>query len=265
MNRPHAIAAAADNQVLESTLLYILSCINPVAEDRLRRQRTLDDLALLIRNVPTFKDTTIRPFGSFVSGIYSKWGDLDISLDLPTNSNAADSNTKKLKLRALRKLMHVVKNRSFGIHVEFIPSARVPILKFKSRRYNIECDISVDNHVGLSKSTFLLWITQKDKRIHDLVLLIKEWAKAHKINDPKSRTLNSYSLCLLVIFHLQTCEPAILPPLREIFGFTNLCDVIGIERTSQRYMHAYMASIASYRSSNRSSLSKLLISFFEKV
>lgn len=55
MNRPHAIAAAADNQVLESTLLYILSCINPVAEDRLRRQRTLDDLALLIRNVPTFK------------------------------------------------------------------------------------------------------------------------------------------------------------------------------------------------------------------
>lgn len=93
---------------------------------------------------------------------------------------------------------------------------------------------------------------------------IKEWAKAHKINDPKSRTLNSYSLCLMVIFHLQTCEPAILPPLREIFGFTNLCDVIGMERTSQQYMNAYMMAIAAYRSSNRSSLSELLISFFAK-
>lgn len=32
---------------------------------------------------------------------------------------------------------------------------------------------------------------------------IKEWAKAKAINDPKNGTLNSYSLCLLVIFHFQ--------------------------------------------------------------
>lgn len=32
---------------------------------------------------------------------------------------------------------------------------------------------------------------------------VKEWAKAHHINDSKSGTLNSYSLSLLVIFHFQ--------------------------------------------------------------
>lgn len=97
---------------------------------------------------------------------------MDISLDLPTNSNAAGSDIKKLKLRALRKLMNAIKHKGFGIRIEFIPNARVPVLKFQSRPYNIERDISVDNHVGLSKSMFLLWITQKDKRIHDLVLLV---------------------------------------------------------------------------------------------
>ncbi|KAI3887949.1 hypothetical protein MKW92_036705 [Papaver armeniacum] len=47
---------------------------------------------------------------------------------------------------------------------------------------------------------------------------IKEWAKSQQINDPKNGTLNSYSLCLLVIFHLQTCEPAISPPLKDIYS-----------------------------------------------
>ena len=38
---------------------------------------------------------------------------------------------------------------------------------------------------------------------HNLSFQIKEWAKAQKINDPKSGSLNSYSLCLLVLFHFQ--------------------------------------------------------------
>lgn len=32
---------------------------------------------------------------------------------------------------------------------------------------------------------------------------VKEWAKVYNINNPKSGTLNSYSLCLLVVFHFQ--------------------------------------------------------------
>lgn len=98
----------------------------------------------------------------------------------------------------------------------------------------------------------------------------KEWAKAQNINDPKSGTLNSFSLCLLVIFHFQvlfplvqpssfflphnfasivllftsgiseisfltcvaasifqTCEPAILPPLKEICGGNIVDDIAG--------------------------------------
>lgn len=93
------------------------------------------------------------------------------------------------------------------------------------------------------------------KSQHHVSLQVKEWAKAQNINDPKKGTLNSYSLCLLVIFHFQvsfliqdlisklfftytsakftdyshslplislfyiyqTCVPAILPPLKEIY------------------------------------------------
>ncbi|RVX13892.1 Protein HESO1 [Vitis vinifera] len=53
------------------------------------------------------------------------------------------------------------------------------------------------------KSKFLFWISGIDGRFRDLVLLVKEWARAHDINNSKTGTLNSYSLSLLVVFHLQ--------------------------------------------------------------
>ncbi|XP_004306520.1 PREDICTED: uncharacterized protein LOC101291859 [Fragaria vesca subsp. vesca] len=96
---------------------------------------------------------------------------------------------------------------------QFIPQSRVPILLVKSKLNDISCDISVNNLKAQMKSKLLLWINDIDPHFHDMVLLVKEWAKAHNINNSKFGTFNSYSLSLLVVFHFQTCAPAILPPL----------------------------------------------------
>ncbi len=53
-----------------------------------------------------------------------------------------------------------------------IPRARVPILKFKSSRQSIACDVSVDNLQGQMKSKLLLWISAVDGRFRDMVLLV---------------------------------------------------------------------------------------------
>ncbi|KAL1544706.1 polynucleotide adenylyltransferase [Salvia divinorum] len=114
-----------------------------------------------------------------------------------------------------------------GFHrVKFISNARVPIVKFEGN-FNISCDLSVNNLSGQMKSKILFWITGIDNRFRDLVLLVKEWAKTHHINDLKSRTLNSYCLSLLVLFHFQTLEPAILPPLVEIYPGNMADDLTG--------------------------------------
>jgi len=119
-------------------------------------------------------------------------------------------------------------------YMEFIPTARVPILQYMSNHFGISCDVSINNYPGQIKSIILYWICTMDERFGDMVLLVssmyplmffpfcchstlasprlmardyslqvKEWAKAQNINDPKNGTLNSYSLCLLVIFHFQ--------------------------------------------------------------
>ncbi|KAG6514235.1 hypothetical protein ZIOFF_024582 [Zingiber officinale] len=102
--------------------------------------------------------------------------------------------------------------------VEYIPNARVPLLKYISKQHNISFDVSVNNHLGVMKSNVLKWLSKIDDRFRDTILVLKEWAKAQDINDPKSRSLSSYALCLLVIFHFQTYKPPIFPLLRAIIN-----------------------------------------------
>ncbi|KAI3937947.1 hypothetical protein MKX01_027874 [Papaver californicum] len=156
--------------------------------------------------------------------------------------------------------------------VDFTPEARVPILAVANNRNNIHCDISINNWKGLINSKFLSWITQIDGRFRDMVLLINEWAKLRDINSPKDGTLNSYSLSLLVIFHFQTCEPAIFPPLKDIYAGNIMKDFRGgrLTVTEERNIHETCnANIERFKRNltnvNKSSLSELFVSFFQKI
>ena len=70
---------------------------------------------------------------------------------------------------------------------------------------------------------------------------------------------------------MQTCVPAILPPLGEIYPRSAVDDLKGVRKTAEESIaQLSAANIARFksgssRSVNRSSLSELLVSFFAKV
>ncbi|XP_068636009.1 protein HESO1-like isoform X2 [Aristolochia californica] len=211
----------AGSSVLESALQEILIVVKPSEDDRLTRLNVINKLKIIVQTVKGLRGATVEPYGSFISNLYSKWGDLDITVEPLSTSSSVGRRRKQyllwnimraLKIRGVRKL-------------EFIPRARVPILKF-----------------------------------------VKEWAKAQGINDPKNGTFNSYSLTLLVIFHFQTCEPSILPPLMSIFD-GNIADLIGM-RSHASIETTCAENIARFKREryrrNQSTLSELFVSFFEK-
>ncbi|KAJ3668935.1 hypothetical protein LUZ60_010885 [Juncus effusus] len=252
----------------------ILSVIKPSENDNANRVGAINELKGVIVSATDTRFSTIssgfsvNPYGSYVSNLYSKKSDLDISVDILGLGNQRE---------ALLVVMKALERTGIACNINFIPEARVPVLSYKSKRYNVSCDVTIDNLTAQIKSKILSKISTLDSRFQDLVLLVKEWAKMKNINDPKSGTLNSYSLCFLVIFHLQTCDPPILPPLCEIYK-GNLCaDLAGfgilrgvlpqavrckVEEICDRNI-AKLKSQA-YGSKNKSSLSQLLTSFIEK-
>ncbi|KAM3333691.1 hypothetical protein ACQJBY_028664 [Aegilops geniculata] len=208
--------------ILEKCIEDVFSVIKPTEDDRNKRLDTIQEVVNIIYSAGDLGDVAVKPFGSFVSNLYAKSGDLDVSVEL---SNDPDSVTTKKKRKALRvkrinalsEIRRVLQIKGVARDVQFIPTARVPVVKYVSNKFGISCDISIDNYPGRIKSRVLYWFNILDVRFGDMVLLVKEWAKAQNINDPKNGTLNSYSLCLLVIFHFQTCTPAILPHMNEFF------------------------------------------------
>ncbi|KAF3433654.1 hypothetical protein FNV43_RR24757 [Rhamnella rubrinervis] len=254
---------------LEPSLNEILAAIKPLHDDRVTRFQIIDELRGLVQSLEILRGATVEPFGSFASNLYSHGADLDISIDLYSGSFISTAG-KKHKLNLLRHLIKAMKQRGGWHKLQFIPNARVPILKVESNLQNISCDISIDNLQGQMKSKFLLWINDIDARFRDMVFLVKEWAKAHNINNPKTGTFNSYSLSLLVIFHFQTCVPAIFPPLKDIYPGNIADDLTGLRADAERHIAETCAvNILRFKSNkqravNRTSLSELFISFLEK-
>lgn len=255
--------------VLEPTLKDILEVIKPLREDWAVRSKIIEELKDVVESVESLRGATVEPFGSFVSNLFTRWGDLDISVVL-SNGSYISSAGKKRKQNLLGELLRALRQKGGWRRLQFVPNARVPILKFESGHQSISCDISIDNLQGQMKSKFLFWINQIDRRFRTMVLLVKEWAKAHNINNPKAGSLNSFSLSLLVIFHFQTCVPAILPPLREIYPRNVVDDLTGVRTVAEEHIkeicNANISRFMSdkYRAVNRSSLSELFISFLAK-
>uniref|UniRef100_A0A0D9V7R3 Poly(A) RNA polymerase mitochondrial-like central palm domain-containing protein n=1 Tax=Leersia perrieri TaxID=77586 RepID=A0A0D9V7R3_9ORYZ len=212
-------------------------------------EKCAEDILSVIKPV---EGASVKPFGSFVSQLYAKSGDLDVSVELSNPLNLP--TTKKKKQDTLREVRRALQRRGIARNMEFIPNARVPVLQYVSNQYGISFDISINNYLA---QNLVSW-------------QVKEWAKAQNINDPKNGTLNSYSLCLLVLFHFQTCEPAILPPLKEIYEGNIVEDMAEMMRYNEKHLdEVCVANIARFRRKimgqrNQSSLSHLLASFFHK-
>ncbi|KAI3955244.1 hypothetical protein MKW98_020877 [Papaver atlanticum] len=233
--------------VLELTLKETLAVIKPSEEDVTARTRVIDELKAIVNQsalqYSSLRGAAVNPFGSYICNLYTRWGDLDISIQIQ------DPLRRSTALKHLREA--VTRRNTFRI-TKFIPNARILLLVVESNNHNnITCDISIDNYAGVFKSIFLGW----------------EWAKSEGINNSRNGTFTSYALSLLVIFHFQTCEPPVLPPLKELHtgeivaeGRFHSCDLQDL----RNQMTANVEKFKRERLTNTSSLSELFVSFFQK-
>ncbi|XP_047329261.1 protein HESO1 [Impatiens glandulifera] len=255
---------------LEFILMDIIQRINPSNSDWTMRLQVMEDLRAVVRSVENLRGCTVEPYGSFVSNLFTKWGDLDISIELHEGSFISNLG-KNMKLACLKDLQKALRRKQAGWRrLQLISHARVPILKTEAHPSHISCDISINNLSGQMKSKLLYWINEIDGRFRNMVLLVKEWAKRQGINDSKTGTLNSYSLSLLVIFHFQTCVPPLLPPLKEIYPGNLAVDLAGHRENAEKQIEEICAKNINRFRSDRSRainpiyLSDLLVSFFAK-
>ncbi|XP_030833126.1 poly(A) RNA polymerase GLD2 [Strongylocentrotus purpuratus] len=145
--------------------------------------------------------------GSSLNGFGSKGCDADMCLyfsDAPISQK--DARDVLLTLRGyLQQRCSFIKNMK-------VIFAKVPILKFQHKRFrDLECDLNINHHTGVRNTALLQTYSELDWRVAPLVMLVKQWAKNHGINDASQGTLSSYSYVLMIINYLQVgCKPPVV-------------------------------------------------------
>lgn len=106
-------------------------------------------------------------------------------------------------------------NRDFD-SIEFRGRAKVPIVKFRHKKLNIEGDISFYNTLGLHNTNLLKSYVKIDSRLQILGYVVKYFAKTCNIGDASCGSLSSYAYIIMMIHYLMKCEPPILPCLQKL-------------------------------------------------
>lgn len=239
----HALGAAdARSAILERTLVELATSWDPTVRDEQTRNGIVQALCTLLQaTFPPPSKVVAKPYGSFISGFYTPGSDLDIALYGEVELNLLPDNVRielaKLlppgkETAPMALLDHdaraaVLARTANALclsgmcranYVERVLAARIPILKTTEIHSNVQVDVCCGLVGSAFKHDIIGRISSAEPRIKQLFRLVKLWAKVHGLNDGMNGTFNSWSLTLMVMFALQACSPALLPPMWQCFA-----------------------------------------------
>ncbi|XP_066194988.1 poly(A) RNA polymerase GLD2 [Sylvia atricapilla] len=192
--------------------------------------------------------------GSSLNGFGGRSSDGDLCLVV--KEEPVNQKTEARRILSLVQNLFSTKLSNYIEQPQLI-RAKVPIVRFRDKVSNVDFDLNVNNMIGIRNTFLLRTYAFIENRVRPLVLVIKNWARFHEINDASRGTLSSYSLALMVVHYLQTLPEPILPSLQknypECFDPTMQLNLV----------HLAPCTIPPYISKNGSSLGDLLIGFFK--
>lgn len=160
-----------------------------------------------------FENAGLFIVGSSMNGFGSDQSDMDMCLTV-TSRNLQQ---KKEAFMILSQLLPPLRKCSFIRNLHLI-RAKVPILKFRDTLTGVDCDLNVNNVVGIYNTHLLAMYTRIDWRVRPLGMFVKYWAQRMDIHDGSRGRLSTYPLLLMLIHYLQAaCSPPVLPNLQAKF------------------------------------------------
>ncbi|UJR23877.1 hypothetical protein I4U23_026849 [Adineta vaga] len=183
----------------------------PSSMDIENRERILKQLQKQFEK--DYPDCNLHAFGSFYNGFGFRQSDLDVCIVF---KDQREENTDEV-IQIMRKLLKSMRSNADTFeNVQPVLHAKVPIIRSKHRRLQIEIDISLHNMLAIENTRLLKTYTQIDSRVSELGYMIKHLTKSCDIADASRGTLSSYAYILMVIHFLQQIQPPVLPVLQEL-------------------------------------------------
>eukprot|EP00768_Dysnectes_brevis_P003419 gnl/Dysnectes_brevis/2445_a2912_1239.p1 GENE.gnl/Dysnectes_brevis/2445_a2912_1239~~gnl/Dysnectes_brevis/2445_a2912_1239.p1 ORF type:complete len:607 (-),score=73.00 gnl/Dysnectes_brevis/2445_a2912_1239:135-1955(-) len=144
----------------------------------------------------------VEVFGSFATGLSTMGSDVDICVVMPncTDVNQAVSPT------VVRNVSSLVYNTGIASYSEAITKAKVPIVKARAAKTNIEFDIGFNALNGPEHTETTLRALRAHRYSKELILILKLFLKNKGLNQPYTGGMGGYVLLQLVCGYLRSRE-----------------------------------------------------------
>lgn len=170
-----------------------IAYISPSKEEIELRNTTVRKLRESITSL--WPDCEVHVFGSYATDLYLPGSDIDMVIV---------SEHKQYDTRnALYSLSSHLKRERLANNVEVIAKAKVPIIKFTESTSNIHIDVSFERTNGIDAArTIRSWLSETPG-LREIVLIVKQFLAARKLNNVHVGGLGGYSIICLVYSFLQ--------------------------------------------------------------
>ncbi|KAH9991964.1 hypothetical protein BJV74DRAFT_406271 [Russula compacta] len=176
---------------------------------REKRQRTAAKVASSIQS-HFGSEYRVEVFGSTQYGVDGQTSDLDLVVIDPNRMTGFTPDVDLDSLPQIYKISEVsrvLQHCGFKI-LQKIPTAIVPIVKFKDLSTDIQCDLNINNQLGSINTSLIRDYCDILPVLRPLLLAIKRWARPLGYNSPAGApgmpiTFSSYTLTIMTIGLLQ--------------------------------------------------------------
>ncbi|CCH59668.1 hypothetical protein TBLA_0B08530 [Henningerozyma blattae CBS 6284] len=173
--------------------------ISPNRKEIESRNTAIDKLRSVVKEL--WDDADLQVFGSYATDLYLPGSDLDCVV----NTKSGNKGDKK----HLYSLATFLKEKIAAKDVEVVAHTRVPIIKFIEPNSNIHIDISFERTNGLEAAKLIRSWLETTPGLRELVLIIKQFLHARRLNNVRTGGLGGFSIICLVYSFLHL-HPRIL-------------------------------------------------------
>ena len=176
--------------------------IRPQRFEEIVREELLEELRNLVRN--EIPDSDVLCFGSFAAGLYLPNADMDLVVMSSSYRNHGEKSICQSKT-AIRRFAGFIERSGIAKprSVDFILSAKVPLVKFVHRVTRIRIDISFENATGPNGVRVYREWTRSFPAMPILVAVIKQFIMMRGCNEVQHGGLGGFTVTCLVTSLLQ--------------------------------------------------------------
>ncbi|CCF56271.1 hypothetical protein KAFR_0A08370 [Kazachstania africana CBS 2517] len=162
--------------------------ISPSREEIKLRNKAVSKLGRAIKEL--WSDSELLVFGSYATDLYLPGSDIDCVV------NSASGNKEHRSY--LYELARFLKKKNLATSIEVIARARVPIIKFIEPESGVHIDISFERTNGVEAAKLIREWLDMTPGLRELVLIVKQFLTARRLNDVHTGGLGGFSIICLV-------------------------------------------------------------------